>query len=724
MDRADVLASLSGAQRELDAHLNNARTTLMSLPHTASDLTPMKTVMGSFHGARVPHPQLLAEELWVGESHYGATTFDVVPTLPTVAGQVVPFDPSQSPWSEWLTAITTNIGRYTHFRMHQFATEAAMPFERKYLEATTPLVDGIARVTGILASTSDSVATLATATERVTDLYCPSSRRRNKAMDLWLSQKVTAVERTTAIVNLDREWREVEEARARARSEGRSTLASELSSDLKTIESRQRNSTSRMLLLYENVSMGSQREKPTLDLSSVWKTDDRYSVIDYILSHTERFESDYPLIACDLRLIVGNFDPVEGLHHTPNFEADWPRNLHAQYHTESVLLFRRLRASLTKMSVVHEVIGRTHTHGFATTNKIRIDEGVEDGVLLFRVLCAMLIPSSGEHIRRVINNVENLWSLFISGDPAVIVNKESEYFARIRMAERYGVRVKWIDSGRLIIEALAKRSSDVGVKIDIAPYTDGGSSKDDALELLDSIASHITTVCTQNRFNGISYWGSRTITLDDIEQSNSFANVAKIECFFGNTGSRVTPKVDKQDLLANKSKWAEKCRTYGCLGKAPWKDGRCQGCQDSWRESRFGKNGRGRGAGDRGRGGARGRGRGRGAKGGRGQAHLAEVDEYDEDDVDVDEKKSVDKMDPEAFANMFMANVEAQRRALDMPPPPTPSQHSGFMAGLGMPPPASPPTPPPKASPKDVEYETQVAEAMRAHRDRRRHHPY
>ena len=47
MDRADVLASLSGAQRELDAHLNNARTTLMSLPHTTSDLTPMKTRLSS-----------------------------------------------------------------------------------------------------------------------------------------------------------------------------------------------------------------------------------------------------------------------------------------------------------------------------------------------------------------------------------------------------------------------------------------------------------------------------------------------------------------------------------------------------------------------------------------------------------------------------------------------------------------------------------------------------
>ena len=76
MDRSDVLAALVAAQRDLALHLDTARTELISLPHQLADLQPMKTVMGSYMGQRIPHARILAEELWAGESHYGSSTTD------------------------------------------------------------------------------------------------------------------------------------------------------------------------------------------------------------------------------------------------------------------------------------------------------------------------------------------------------------------------------------------------------------------------------------------------------------------------------------------------------------------------------------------------------------------------------------------------------------------------------------------------------------------------
>ena len=76
MDRSDVLAALVTAQRDLALHLDTARTELISLPHQLADLQPMKTVMGSYMGQRIPHPRTLSEELWAGESHYGSSTID------------------------------------------------------------------------------------------------------------------------------------------------------------------------------------------------------------------------------------------------------------------------------------------------------------------------------------------------------------------------------------------------------------------------------------------------------------------------------------------------------------------------------------------------------------------------------------------------------------------------------------------------------------------------
>ena len=70
MDRSDVLAALVTAQRDLALHLDTARTELISLPHQLADLQPMKTVMGSYMGQRIPHARILAEELWAGDSHY------------------------------------------------------------------------------------------------------------------------------------------------------------------------------------------------------------------------------------------------------------------------------------------------------------------------------------------------------------------------------------------------------------------------------------------------------------------------------------------------------------------------------------------------------------------------------------------------------------------------------------------------------------------------------
>ena len=161
MDRSDVLAALVTAQRDLALHLDTARTELISLPHQLADLQPMKTVMGSYMGQRIPHARILAEELWAGDSHYGSSTTDLVPPMPlNPAGDIVPYDENHPQWVAWLTQITTNIGSYTFHRMVQHVAMSRAGLEAKFDEGIAPTIEGIARVTGILATTHDAVCSI------------------------------------------------------------------------------------------------------------------------------------------------------------------------------------------------------------------------------------------------------------------------------------------------------------------------------------------------------------------------------------------------------------------------------------------------------------------------------------------------------------------------------------------------------------------------------------
>ena len=161
----------------------------------------------------------------------------------------------------------------------------------------------------------------------------------------------------------------------------------QLQMQLKGIVDRQRYEAAMAANVLENVAIGTLRKPSTLDLRTALKMDDGRNVLEHVVTHVERNRADYPMVACDLRLIIDNFDPQKGVHRRPNMEG-WPMHLHAHYRTEQRILHTQIKDAIQAAGAATDYIDCTIPHGAATQLRIRSDESDDDGVHLFMVMCA------------------------------------------------------------------------------------------------------------------------------------------------------------------------------------------------------------------------------------------------------------------------------------------------------------------------------------------------
>ena len=410
---------------------------------------------------------------------------------------------------------------------------------------------------------------------------------------------------------------------------------------------------------YEGLSAGTTRSKHiALDLSSYinahidFDSIDGIAVLDAIVKHVADHIGDFPTIYPDVKLMWADFDPHDGTFWVPTPpEFDDPRR--SRYMSESTLFHSRLATALGA-DIMDRIVEVGLSYGRSNTKTIVVPRDNKDGITLFRGAQALFFDSKEKTIVQVEESIASIAKLFFTGFPGDTVAAKCAYEKLLKRGERYGVRVKWSQSGRGIIRILTRRNMMFGQLIDAdEQWVTGGDYADDSIPLLRKLATKIKRLCETDAYrremwhlelgadegSTILVNSSIASTLDSLRTIDTRETKESPAKRFRTSPPESNPTTFSRDDVGYHYPCARRDCTSGRM--APREGGYCNPCHYAYAQPHYkGKGAKGYPKGGRsspkgkGKGKSKGKGKGKGGRGGRGKGIHAYATEVEQTEVE------------------------------------------------------------------------------------------